>query len=117
MLITALCSSCLQRLLAPGHAIEAGWFLLQFGRKYIKDASASAALRDKALRVVTNSMALGWDKQHGGLFYFLDIVRFCGADVVHVVWFFTWATHSLCVAGRAQLSVPRVGHEALVAPQ
>lgn len=59
------------RLLNPGHAIEAGWFLQHLGIR-LKDRD----MQDLALQMVRSSHALGWDKQHGGLYYFLDAQGF-----------------------------------------
>ena len=55
------------RLLNPGHAIEAGWFLQHWARHLDRDD-----LRREALNVVRWSHATGWDPEHDGLFYFLD---------------------------------------------
>jgi N-acylglucosamine 2-epimerase len=61
------------RLLNPGHAIEAGWFLMQFARRWpVVDA---AALNATALNMIDWSFDKGWDRQYGGLFYFLDSVH------------------------------------------
>ncbi|CAJ1055164.1 N-acylglucosamine 2-epimerase [Xyrichtys novacula] len=64
---------CQGRLQNPGHALEAGWFLLQF----------SAARGDKELQqtAINKFMELpykaGWDTEHGGLLYFLDVDGHC----------------------------------------
>jgi N-acylglucosamine 2-epimerase len=55
------------RQLNPGHAIEAGWFLQHWAQRQ-KNAELSAL----AVEIVRWSHAEGWDKEHGGLFYFLD---------------------------------------------
>lgn len=55
------------RLVNPGHAIEAGWFLMNYGRRK-KDAS----LVEMALQMIDWSYDFGWDKEYGGLYYFLD---------------------------------------------
>lgn len=55
------------RILNPGHAIEAGWFMIHWGRTLGRDD-----LVQKAIKIIRNSHDLGWDKDHGGLFYFLD---------------------------------------------
>lgn len=55
------------RLLNPGHAIEAGWFLQHWAQR-LKRPELAATARD----MVRWSYATGWDAQHGGLFYFLD---------------------------------------------
>ncbi len=55
------------RLLNPGHAIEAGWFLQHWARRLQRDD-----LRQLALDMVRWSYRNGWDDEHGGLYYFLD---------------------------------------------
>ncbi|MEN9809108.1 MAG: hypothetical protein RLZZ488_675 [Pseudomonadota bacterium] len=55
------------RQLNPGHAIEAGWFLQHWAQR-----QRNAQLSALAVDVVRWSHAEGWDKEHGGLFYFLD---------------------------------------------
>jgi N-acylglucosamine 2-epimerase len=55
------------RLWCPGHALEVAWFLLR-----VLDVFPDGA---KAERVYTNmrqSLELGWDREYGGLYYFLD---------------------------------------------
>ena len=54
----------------PGHAIELGWFLLDYLENFGKTDSE---LHKLALEVcIKNSFEIGWDKTCGGLFYFLD---------------------------------------------
>ncbi len=55
------------RLLNPGHAIEAGWFLLHWA-KSLNDG----ALGELAASIIRKSFYLGWDNEFGGLYYFLD---------------------------------------------
>lgn len=55
------------RLLNPGHAIEAGWFLQNWAQR-IQDPGLSATAGD----MVRWSLEKGWDSEHGGIFYFLD---------------------------------------------
>ncbi|MFZ9520818.1 MAG: AGE family epimerase/isomerase [Silvanigrellaceae bacterium] len=55
------------RQLNPGHAIEAGWFLQHWAQR-----QKNKELSDLAIQVVRWSHAEGWDKENGGLFYFLD---------------------------------------------
>jgi len=55
------------RLLNPGHAIEAGWFLQHWAQK-LNDQSLS----NTATLMVRWSLDRGWDDEHGGIFYFLD---------------------------------------------
>ncbi|ERN42055.1 N-acyl-D-glucosamine 2-epimerase [Rubidibacter lacunae KORDI 51-2] len=55
------------RLLNPGHAIEAGWFLQHWAQRLQReDLSADA------IAIVRWSFARGWDDEYGGIFYFLD---------------------------------------------
>jgi N-acylglucosamine 2-epimerase len=55
------------RLLNPGHAIEAMWFIMDLGvRLKNKD------LINRAVRIAVDMTAYGWDKKYGGIFYFLD---------------------------------------------
>eukprot|EP00730_Choanoeca_flexa_P007827 TRINITY_DN12397_c3_g1_i14.p2 TRINITY_DN12397_c3_g1~~TRINITY_DN12397_c3_g1_i14.p2 ORF type:complete len:276 (+),score=45.68 TRINITY_DN12397_c3_g1_i14:2834-3661(+) len=57
------------RLLNPGHAIEAAWFILDYNRRF---GGSLGELTDLALDMLNWSYARGWDKQHGGIFYFMD---------------------------------------------
>lgn len=55
------------RLLNPGHAIEAMWFIMNLGiRKNDK------ALIEKAEKIMFQQLEHGWDKTYGGIFYFMD---------------------------------------------
>ncbi len=55
------------RLLNPGHAIEAMWFLMDIGIR-----RGDRALIEKAVGVVLSTLEFAWDNEYGGLFYFLD---------------------------------------------
>jgi N-acylglucosamine 2-epimerase len=55
------------RHLNPGHAIEAGWFLQHWAQRL-----GRKDLERTAIDVVRWSHDLGWDKEWGGLYYFLD---------------------------------------------
>lgn len=55
------------RLLNPGHAIEAGWFLQHWARRL-----GDQKLSETAIEMVRWSFKKGWDTKHGGIFYFLD---------------------------------------------
>ena len=55
------------RLVNPGHAIEAGWFLQHLAGRLGRDD-----VQAMARNMVRNSHAIGWDLEHGGLYYFLD---------------------------------------------
>lgn len=55
------------RLLNPGHAIESMWFIMDLGvRLNRKD------LIEKAAKIAVQEVEYGWDKQYGGIFYFMD---------------------------------------------
>lgn len=55
------------RLLNPGHAIEAMWFIMDLGKRLGKQD-----LIEKAVQIALNEAEYGWDKKHGGIFYFMD---------------------------------------------
>ncbi len=56
------------RLINPGHAIEAMWFMMDLGERLGRPALIQAAAR-RALRM----LQYGWDETFGGIFYFLDL--------------------------------------------
>ncbi len=55
------------RLLNPGHAIEAMWFIMDLGKRLNRPE-----LILKANEVALRMVEYGWDKQNGGIFYFMD---------------------------------------------
>jgi N-acylglucosamine 2-epimerase len=56
------------RVTNPGHAIEAMWFIMDLGKRFNdKD------LINRAKDVMLETLDLGWDREHGGIFYFLDV--------------------------------------------
>jgi N-acylglucosamine 2-epimerase len=56
------------RLLNPGHGIEAMWFLMDIGQR-----QQDTATIHKAVEIVLNILEFAWDKDYGGLFYFMDV--------------------------------------------
>jgi len=56
------------RLLNPGHAIEAMWFVMDLGQRR-KDQ----VLIEKAVNRCLKMLELGWDEKYEGIFYFLDV--------------------------------------------
>ncbi len=66
------------RHLNPGHAIEAMWFIMDLGERL-----GDKALIERAKNLTLRHIEYGWDKQHGGLFYFLDIK---GNPSQHLEW-------------------------------
>jgi N-acylglucosamine 2-epimerase len=55
------------RLVNPGHAIEAMWFMMDLGVRLNRPK-----LIQKATDIALKMVEFGWDKQYGGIFYFLD---------------------------------------------
>ena len=55
------------RLINPGHAIEAMWFIMDLGERLVR-----SELIEKALEITLKMIDYGWDKKHGGIFYFMD---------------------------------------------
>ncbi len=56
------------RLLNPGHAIEAMWFIMDLSKRLEKPE-----LAQKAVDIALRTLKYGWDEKYGGIFYFLDI--------------------------------------------
>lgn len=57
------------RLLNPGHAIEAMWFIMDLSVRLNRPE-----LAQRAVKIVLHTLEKGWDKEFGGIFYFLDIL-------------------------------------------
>ena len=75
------------RLLNPGHAIEAGWFLQHWAQR-----SGQEDVQQLAINMVRWSHQNGWDPVHGGLYYFLDAE---GYSPVQLEWSMKlWWPHS-----------------------
>jgi N-acylglucosamine 2-epimerase len=55
------------RLLNPGHAIEAMWFIMDLGVRLNRPE-----LIEKAAAIAVKMVEYGWDKEFGGIYYFLD---------------------------------------------
>lgn len=55
------------RKINPGHDLEAMWFLMNIGLR-----RGDKALIQKAVEISLSVIDYGWDKQYGGLFYFMD---------------------------------------------
>src|SRR5690606_5009761 len=56
------------RLVNPGHGLEAMWFIMDLGVR-----NSDRALIDKAVAISLRTLEYGWDKEHGGIFYFKDV--------------------------------------------
>ncbi|WP_193390216.1 AGE family epimerase/isomerase, partial [Bacteroides thetaiotaomicron] len=55
------------RQVTPGHAIEAMWFIMDLGKRLNRPK-----LIEKAKDVTLTMLDYGWDKQYGGIYYFMD---------------------------------------------
>jgi len=64
----SFCDSFEGRLLNPGHTIEAMWFIMDLGKRLEDEA-----LVKKACNIMLDTLDYGWDKEYGGIFYFLDV--------------------------------------------
>lgn len=60
-----------------GHALEAGWFLLQYSAEWGDKELQETAIQ----KFVELPYQCGWDTEHGGLFYFLDVDGHCPTQV------------------------------------
>lgn len=61
-------SDCFEgRHMNPGHAIEAMWFIMDLGKRLNRPELIEKA-KDTALLMAE----YGWDKEYGGIFYFMD---------------------------------------------
>ena len=51
----------------PGHDLEALWFMMNLGIR-----RNDKVLIDKCVEIALSVIEIGWDKEYGGIFYFLD---------------------------------------------
>jgi N-acylglucosamine 2-epimerase len=56
------------RFFCPGSAIEVAWFLL-----HVEKLRPHAETRRMLLEVIEGSLDYGWDREYGGLYYFMDV--------------------------------------------
>lgn len=56
------------RLVNPGHAIESMWFIMDLASR-----SGDKELIRRAVDITIDTLEYGWDKEFGGIFYFLDV--------------------------------------------
>ncbi len=71
-------SSMIGRQLNPGHAIEAMWFIMSAA-----DRMGDRGLVERAADVVLAELKFGWDKEYGGIYYFMDVL---GKPHVELQW-------------------------------
>ncbi len=55
------------RLLNPGHSLEAMWFIMDLGVRLNR-----MDLINKAVEISLTMVEYGWDKQYGGIYYYMD---------------------------------------------
>ena len=55
------------RLINPGHGIESMWFIMDLGERLNRPE-----LIEEAVKTTLATLEYGWDKEHGGIFYFMD---------------------------------------------
>ena len=55
------------RLINPGHGIEAMWFIMDLGERLNRPE-----LIEDAVQTTLTTLEYGWDKEYGGIFYFMD---------------------------------------------
>jgi N-acylglucosamine 2-epimerase len=56
------------RMICPGHSIEAMWFLMDIARR-----RGDRDLAELTVRVILSMLEYAWDREHGGIFYFMDL--------------------------------------------
>ncbi len=56
------------RMICPGHALEAGWFILEEARLRNRDPR----LMQLGCKIIDYSLEVGWDRQYGGILYYRD---------------------------------------------
>lgn len=56
------------RLFSPGSAVEVAWFLL-----HVLEPEQDSEKQSAWLAVIEKSLEFGWDREYGGLFYFMDV--------------------------------------------
>ena len=55
------------RIVNPGHDIECAWFLMDRANE-----TEDAALHAEAVKIFDMAFKMGWDKEYGGILYFVD---------------------------------------------
>ena len=66
------------RQINPGHSLEAMWFIMNLGERL-----GDRALIDKAVQISLRTAEFGWDKEYGGIYYFMDRL---GAPRLELEW-------------------------------
>ncbi len=79
------------RLLNPGHAIEAGWFILHEARL----RGGDPRLVRLGCEIVDLAWERGWDREHGGLLYYVDATGRPPAEYWHEMKFWWPQTEAI----------------------
>ncbi|WP_433902824.1 AGE family epimerase/isomerase [Sphingobacterium puteale] len=58
------------RLINPGHGLEAMWFIMDLAKR-----NNDIELIRRATAITLQLVEYGWDKKHGGIFYFMDVLK------------------------------------------
>jgi N-acylglucosamine 2-epimerase len=56
------------RLVNPGHGLESMWFMMDLAER-----SGDEAMMQRAVDIALQILEYGWDKEFGGIFYFMDV--------------------------------------------
>lgn len=64
--------SCQGRMFNPGHVLEAMWFLLNTLEQHPR--SGQEKLTRKICDIIDRTITHGWDKDFGGIYYFMDVL-------------------------------------------
>ncbi|MBK8913665.1 MAG: AGE family epimerase/isomerase [Phycisphaerales bacterium] len=80
------------RVMNPGHAIECAWFIMDVARR-----RGDSALLRRAAALVDVAFERGWDREHGGLLYFVDVDGHPATQLEHdmKLW---WPHNEACIA-------------------
>jgi N-acylglucosamine 2-epimerase len=81
------------RMMNPGHAIEAGWFILEEARLRNNDPH----LVRLGTTIVDWMLDWGWDREYGGIFYYRDVKGLPNAEYWHDMKF--WWPHNEAIIG------------------
>jgi N-acylglucosamine 2-epimerase len=81
------------RMICPGHAIEAGWFILHEAKWRNNDT----ALSDIGLKILDWSWKWGWDEKNGGILYYRDAKGHPPAEYWHDMKFW-WPQNEAIIA-------------------
>lgn len=81
------------RLLNPGHALEASWFILAEAKERNNDET----LKQLGLKIFDWMWEWGWDKEYGGIIQFMDVLGKPKTDYWHDMKFW-WPQNEAAIA-------------------